>query len=179
MHVCPRHWLLAGVPLFSISYSTTRYGEKRVIPMWRIRENNCCLSCFIIFSTAVRLTIPKGDCHPDSVPHHVWELVQSKSRYPLAIFQTFQGFLANNTWTDVIGKPTVLNRILAIITPKARTISFQAIHALGNPLYQNEVDIFSEKMVLGCFYTPKNNTFMIDLGLGLYGYSWSRWIGGQ
>jgi hypothetical protein len=42
----------------------------------------------------------------------------------------------------------------------------QVIAAFGNPFFRNGVDSrYHEHVALGCFYRPKNNTFMAEVGL--------------
>jgi hypothetical protein len=78
--------------------------------------------------------------------------------------KAFEDLFANNFWTDLTGKPTVLNRFLPV-TPTERNIFMQGIAALGKPFFQNEADMYHEHVALGCFYRPKNNTLMDEHGL--------------
>ncbi len=80
--------------------------------------------------------------------------------------QTYEDILANNFWTDLVGKPTVLDSLI-IANATQRNIFMLGIASLGNPFFQNEVDMYHEHVTLGCFYRPKNTTFMMNLGLAI------------
>lgn len=86
------------------------------------------------------------------------------SMHPL----TYEELRENNFWTDLIGTPTVLNRFVTIVS-SPRNMFMQRIASLGKPFFENQKDMYSEHVTLGCFYRPKSNEIIASLlayGLG-------------
>jgi hypothetical protein len=84
----------------------------------------------------------------------VLKIPNSKSRG-----KDYGQLIKNNFWTDWVGKPGVLNRFI-INVPTARNTFMYGIESLGRPYFQHDKEMYTEHVVLGCFYKPKDNSLV-------------------